>query len=400
MNLYDAAEQEFLLLPPTLGLVDTGAVNGVMSETQFLSVDRLLKSMGLGVTTMPPPTSVGGVGGRCKVTLAAAIPIALGGIPGIWHTLICPGQVPTLVPVTLLRKLHAVIDLPSMVVRWEGSSKISSLEETHTGHLAVNIMEGIDQFLHVVPKAEGFRRKKAHDLVTEKLLQDMRTRACAEPVGKKKKVEFFDMQDLDASVAAGSVIALEGQLERGSGSLLDGISSAECCETGLSISKKCRSSFRRRGDTSSPHQGSINLMEEVGAASMVCLGSSPSPNLVGGVPDSLISSTSETVAAAQADCHSSRVVHQSSTDQQQECLQIPGSIHVSAPGHSTSRQPSRPMVCMLGVPGEMAQTGGGDSSIAPSFSAEVLDILLSEEEKIVQIRSLRAVLLGSEDCTT
>ena len=369
-----------------------------MSETQFLSVDRLLKSVGLGVTPMQPPASVGGVGGRCKVTLAAAIPIALGGTPGILHTLICPGQVPTLVPVTLLRKLRAVVDLPSMVVRWEGSSKVSSLEETHTGHLAVNIMEGIEQFLHVVPKAESFRRKKAHDLATEKLLQDMRTRAYAEPEGRKKKVEFFDMQDLDASVAAGSVIALEGQLERCSGLLPqpDGNSPAECCAAGLSTSKKCRSILRRRGDPSSPHQGPINLMEEVGAAPLACLGSSPSSDLVSGVSDTLNPSTSEAAAATEADCHSSRAVHQSSIEQQQECLQVPGSLHVSALGHSTSRKPSRSMVCMLGVSGEMAKTGGGNAAITPSFSAEVLDILLAEEEKMVQIRSVEQYYLDQK----
>ena len=51
--------QSFTTIPSNLTLIDTGAVNALVGECQFLAIDRLLKTFGLGTVPTQPPQGLG-----------------------------------------------------------------------------------------------------------------------------------------------------------------------------------------------------------------------------------------------------------------------------------------------------------------------------------------------------
>ena len=67
----------FLVTAAWLGLIDTGAVNGMVGVKQFVKYDsEVLKPMNLGCVRIQAPGSAGGVGGRAKVLGALLCPLA------------------------------------------------------------------------------------------------------------------------------------------------------------------------------------------------------------------------------------------------------------------------------------------------------------------------------------
>ena len=164
--------QSFTTIPSNLTLIDTGAVNALVGECQFLAIDRLLKTFGLGTVPTQPPQGLGGIGGGVAPTMAVMMPIALGGIPGIMSTVIIPGPVPLLLPLLLMKSLGAVIDLPEQQVTWQEDC-VSQIQQLSSGHIACNVFEGIESFLDQVPRSSELVRASWHEQHIMHLTHDM-----------------------------------------------------------------------------------------------------------------------------------------------------------------------------------------------------------------------------------
>ena len=95
-----------------LGLVDTGAVNGMFGLGQFVQyfLCQLYEEQ-LGFILEKCPVMIGGVGGAAEILMAATVPMALGGVPGLLAAVIASQELPALLPIGLWDALGAHIKL-------------------------------------------------------------------------------------------------------------------------------------------------------------------------------------------------------------------------------------------------------------------------------------------------
>ena len=146
----------YIVVAPWLGLLDTGAVHGMVGLPQFKQYDsEVLKPLGLGCVKIAAPKSAGGVGGKARVLGAFIVPIGLGGVPGVLAVIIVDGLVPWLLPLGLLRALKAHIMLDEGIVKYNVEQGAQSvLVHLPSGHDAVDITEGLSSFKDVIPESE------------------------------------------------------------------------------------------------------------------------------------------------------------------------------------------------------------------------------------------------------
>eukprot|EP00971_Amphidinium_carterae_P299173 5943414-Amphidinium_carterae.6 len=162
-----------------------------MSAQQFLLHVELLKALNLGALPTRPPPAMRGIGGQTKTTSAALVPIGLGGTPGLLAVVICPGQTPTLLPLPLMRAWAGSIDLTNSVVTLESTHGRSVIEYLHSGHAAVDIIDGLDWFLSSVPNSAKFVRSSVHEEHVKKVRD-------AEPQGQTRAVPISIAQELSS----------------------------------------------------------------------------------------------------------------------------------------------------------------------------------------------------------
>eukprot|EP00971_Amphidinium_carterae_P336232 6472477-Amphidinium_carterae.2 len=194
----------FLLLPGNLSVVDTGAVNGLCGIQQFLSLDAVLKSHGLGACQTDAPTNLGGIGGAARVVAAAMVPISLSHMCGILSLAICEGEIPLLLPNPLLQATGAVIDCMQDTIQWSGSEQqpcYSKLQRLQSGHIAVSIVDYLDSFLSVVPEADRFIRGTTQQKFADNMLQALRNSRTSAFVEAPLCYSLEDEQDAAATAA-------------------------------------------------------------------------------------------------------------------------------------------------------------------------------------------------------
>eukprot|EP00971_Amphidinium_carterae_P120742 2392302-Amphidinium_carterae.1 len=155
-----------LLAPETVwGVIDTGAINAVCGARTFLALDQCLKHMHLGTRQIQSPRSLGGVGGTCKVLAAAEIPITLGaGRTGLVATAVCSGEIPFLVPLTLLSSLGAQINTSEQQLQWP-DGKVTKLLKMQSGHFGVPLTDKLHDFVNQCARASEFQRSAEHERV-------------------------------------------------------------------------------------------------------------------------------------------------------------------------------------------------------------------------------------------
>eukprot|EP00971_Amphidinium_carterae_P122615 2427689-Amphidinium_carterae.2 len=174
----------FLLLPGNLSIVDTGAVNGLCGIQQFLSLDAVLRSHGLGVCRTASPQNLGGIGGSARVLAAAMVPISLASMCGILSVAIC--------------EVGAVINCAQDYIHWthaEAQPCMSSLHRLQSGHCAISVVESLDSFMKTVPESERFRRNNEHERFAEELMRSLRQTSRASTRERLSSPVCFSLED-------------------------------------------------------------------------------------------------------------------------------------------------------------------------------------------------------------
>ena len=335
--------QSFTTIPSNLTLIDTGAVNALVGECQFLAIDRLLKTFGLGTVPTQPPQGLGGIGGGVTPTMAVMMPIALGGIPGIMSTVIIPGPVPLLLPLPLMKSLGAVIDLPEQQVTWQEDC-VSQIQQLSSGHIACNLFEGIESFLDQVPRSSEFVRTSWHEQHIMQLTHDMHH--------KSRKSQHYIHQchlgsnDSNATLGTKQVtFSLDSD-----GSLPTSDQQGARREEGNTDSRLVNgcgeetqsSRFMASTDASSfsPHRLCPLTSDHLGAASHL------------GTEERCRSN--EDIPTTTAVPHEGTTLGQTQTNEQQVVDQ--GSRHIiMSPRHCPERQQDKSVVCMPSVCGTLAE---------------------------------------------
>eukprot|EP00435_Cladocopium_sp_Y103_P031408 s420_g7.t4 len=123
------------------GLVDTAAQSGLIGTDALSKLEAVLHGFGLKINRTDRKAQARGVGGEAKVTEVVEIPLGIAGVNGILEATVVTEDVPLLIPVKLLRELHAVIDFSLEKVSFRKHGTETSMSVLPSGHAAVSIVD-------------------------------------------------------------------------------------------------------------------------------------------------------------------------------------------------------------------------------------------------------------------
>ena len=99
-----------------MGLVDTAAQEGLIGRPALLRLADTLRKQGLRIHWTGRESQASGIGGKATTVGVCEIPIGLGKVSGVLEVTVVAEDVPLLLPISLLRSLGAIIDLPNNVM--------------------------------------------------------------------------------------------------------------------------------------------------------------------------------------------------------------------------------------------------------------------------------------------
>ena len=130
-----------LTVQANMAIVDTGAqccVAGLQTMQRYWEEWR---RRGLMIQKEECHKKATGIGGSAKICGGIRMAAGLGGVNGILQITVVDADVPLLLPVTVLKQLGAVVDLPAGVISWTGPGTQSQFKELASGHLTVRCDE-------------------------------------------------------------------------------------------------------------------------------------------------------------------------------------------------------------------------------------------------------------------
>ena len=120
------------------GVVDTAVQSGLFGENALRRLLTNLKEHHLHGHWTGKSAQARGVGGQAEVAGVIEIPLGLGGISGILECTVVKEDVPLLLPIRLLRDLHAVIDLGLNQLKLENT--LIPMTTMPTGHASIDVL--------------------------------------------------------------------------------------------------------------------------------------------------------------------------------------------------------------------------------------------------------------------
>ena len=123
------------------GVVDTAAQSGLIGHQALERLKKSLASHGLKVRETAKKGQARGVGGQAVSTGVVELPIGIAGVNGILEATVIQDDVPLLLPVSLLRDLHAQVDrFENQLVLSKFGTK-TDMSVMPSGHVTVNVLE-------------------------------------------------------------------------------------------------------------------------------------------------------------------------------------------------------------------------------------------------------------------
>ena len=182
------------------GIVDTAAEGGLIGSEALGRLTRELARHGLKPKWTNKKASAKGVGGTAQSLGVVLIPIGLGQIHGILEATVVQGDVPFLLPISMLRALGAVIDIGKEQMHTTLPRRTIPMRTLPSGHVVVAITEfGVGPFrvhadagtredFEVVhdDRAAMSAQKSSHQFVGERLPFD---EPVAQPCEEQGKIE-------------------------------------------------------------------------------------------------------------------------------------------------------------------------------------------------------------------
>ena len=129
-----------LTTSPASAIVDTAAQDGLIGRAALERLKRQLAELGLRVVMTGKQARAHGVGGPAKVVGIVAIPLGLAGSSGVLEATVVENDVPLLLPIKLLRSLHAVIDVGQSRITFQELGETLELHNLPSGHVAVDVL--------------------------------------------------------------------------------------------------------------------------------------------------------------------------------------------------------------------------------------------------------------------
>ena len=123
------------------GVVDTAAQSGLIGEHALSQFSEELRKCGLRYRMTDRKGQARGVGGEAVVKGVVELPIGIAGVNGILEATVVTEDVPLLLPVKLLRDLHAVINLSTGRLELSQYGRVTIMNTMRSGHVTVSIVE-------------------------------------------------------------------------------------------------------------------------------------------------------------------------------------------------------------------------------------------------------------------
>ena len=145
------------------GVVDTAAEGGLIGP---LALDKLLQHLrqvhGLQGKWIPKTSAAKGVGGQAKVLGVILLPLGIGGINGVLEATVVEGEVPLLLPVRLMRALHATISFLDNTFKIPEHNITIEMHELPSGHVTIPITNFENNRFEIPPKTLGCLPEEFH----------------------------------------------------------------------------------------------------------------------------------------------------------------------------------------------------------------------------------------------
>eukprot|EP00435_Cladocopium_sp_Y103_P076228 s11_g83.t1 len=123
------------------GVVDTAAQSGLIGECALGRLERSLASHGLKVRSTNKQGQARGVEGQAIAIGVVDLPIGIAGVNGILEVTVIKDDIPLLLPVSLLRDLHAKVDLFENKLVLSKFGKATNMSVMQSGHVTVSVLE-------------------------------------------------------------------------------------------------------------------------------------------------------------------------------------------------------------------------------------------------------------------
>jgi hypothetical protein len=138
------------------GVVDTAAEGGLVGSH---ALDRLLQHLrqahGLQGKWIPKTSAAKGVGGQAKVLGVILLPLGIGGINGVLEATVVEGEVPLLLPVRLMRALHASINFLDNTFKIPEHNINIEMHELPSGHVTIPVTTFENNRFQMPPNTPG-----------------------------------------------------------------------------------------------------------------------------------------------------------------------------------------------------------------------------------------------------
>ena len=140
------------------GVVDTAAEGGLVGSLALERLQKKLQSRGMKCSWTSKTASAKGVGGQAKSLGVILIPLGIGKVNGVLECTVIEGDVPLLLPVSLMKTLCAKIDfsnymftIPSKKLLFENDIQIP-MKEMPSGHVTIDITDFAEGKFQVPPE--------------------------------------------------------------------------------------------------------------------------------------------------------------------------------------------------------------------------------------------------------
>eukprot|EP00435_Cladocopium_sp_Y103_P001618 s5475_g1.t1 len=135
------------------GVVDTAAQSGLIGQHALERLKKSLASHGLKVRETSKRGQARGVGGQAISLGVVELPIGIAGVNGILEATVIQDDVPLLLPVSLLRDLHAQVDLFENQLTLSKFGRRAPMHVMPSGHVTVSVLDFDEAGWKVPPEA-------------------------------------------------------------------------------------------------------------------------------------------------------------------------------------------------------------------------------------------------------
>eukprot|EP00434_Breviolum_minutum_P042285 symbB.v1.2.037631.t1/scaffold5609.1/size25375/3 len=127
------------------GVVDTAAEGGLIGTQALSRLQTALGQLGYQCKWTPKQTMAKGVGGSAQTIGVILIPLGLGGVVnGVLEATVVEGDIPLLLPVTLLRALHVQLDFSVFTFTMPQYKTTIPMNSMQSGHVTVVVTDFTD----------------------------------------------------------------------------------------------------------------------------------------------------------------------------------------------------------------------------------------------------------------